>query len=384
MGDAAATARPRVLHIINDLERGGAETALCRLVTHPITRQWLDSTVVCLKGEGPLAAPMREAGIKVHVMGMHSPLNLPLALWRLYRTIGAAAPDVVQTWLYHSDLLGGVLSRLRRVPVVWGVRTTTLGAGNAYTTRIVRWLCARLSGHVPAAIVYAADAARQAHERAGYRAQSSHVIRNGVQTLAPDMQAAHREAMRRQLGIADDELLIGWVGRNNPDKDVPTFLKALALVLARHPRARAAMIGRGLGPDQEAAFADVLGRERASRLLLMGEQSQVQTCYPAFDVFVLSSRTEAFPNVLAEAMAAGVPCISTDVGDARWVLGDGGMVVPTADPQAMAQALHELISRPALREAQGHQGQARALAVHSMEAWANAFIDLYRNLTRQP
>lgn len=384
MGDAAAIARTRVLHIINDLERGGAETALCRLVTHPITRQWLDSTVVCLKGEGPLAAPMREAGIEVHVMDMHSPLNLPLALWRLYRTIGAAAPDVVQTWLYHSDLLGGLLSRLRRVPVVWGVRTTNLGAGNARTTRIVRWLCARLSGRVPAAIVYAADAARQSHERVGYRAQSSHVIRNGVQILEPDMRATHRVATRRQLGISDDELLIGWVGRNNPDKDVPTFLEALALVLVRHPKVRAAMIGRGLNPDQEAAFAGVLGHHCASRLLLMGEQSQVHSCYPAFDVFVLSSRTEAFPNVLAEAMAAGVPCVSTDVGDARWVLGDGGLIVPTANPQAMALALHELISRPALREAQGRQGQERAVAVHSMEAWVNAFVALYRKLKRHP
>lgn len=379
MGDAVTVPRLRVLHIINDLDRGGAELALCRLVMHPITCQWLESTVVCLKGEGPLVATMREAGIAVRVVGMNSLMNLPLALWHLNRTISVVKPDIVQTWLYHSDLLGGVLSRMRRVPVVWGVRTTNLGAGNAYATRIVRWLCARLSGRVPVAIVYAADAAREAHERAGYRALSAYVIRNGVQTFATDTQAAQREAMRRRLGIADNELVIGWVGRNNPDKDVPTFLKALSLVLARHPQVRVVMIGRGLGPEQEAAFANVLGRQGATRLILMGEQEKVQACYPAFDVFVLSSRTEAFPNVLAEAMAAGVPSISTDVGDARWVLGAGGLIVPAANSQAMAEALHEMISQPALREAQARQARERALTTHSMNVWATAFVETYRN-----
>lgn len=380
MGDATPFTRPRVLHVINDLERGGAEMALSRLVTHSITLQWMDPAVVCLKEGGALIETMREAGIEVHVIGLRSLMNLPLALWRLYRVIGAVKPDLVQTWLYHSDLLGGLLSRLRGVPVVWGVRTTFLGAGNARTTRVVRWICARLSGKLPVAIIYAADAARRSHERVGYRSASGYVIRNGVQILPRDKQAAHRKATRDRLHIADGELLIGWVGRNNPDKDVLTFLQAIAKVLARYPQVRVAVIGRGFGPEQEAEFAGVLGQQLVSRMILRGEQPQVETFYPAFDVFVLSSRTEAFPNVLAEAMAAGVPCISTEVGDARWVLGDGGVIVPVADPETMAQAIHELLSQPELRKLKAIQARERADSTHSMEFWAKNFVNFYRNI----
>lgn len=380
MANTAAAIRPRVLHVINDLDRGGAEMALCRLVIHPISQERLASTVICLKDEGPLATTLRDAGVEVHALGLRSLWNLPQAMWRLYRTMGRVAPDVVQTWLYYGDLLGGLVGCMRRVPVVWGVRTTSLGEGNAFTTRIVRWLCARLSSHVPAAIVYAADAARKAHECEGYRTRQTHVIRNGVQTQTQEALEAHRHTLRHQLGIESKELVIGWVGRYNPDKDVPTFLAALALLLRQQPKARAIMIGRGLGPEQSANVVQILGMQGASQMILMGERPQVQECYPAFDVFVLSSRTEAFPNVLAEAMSAGVPCVTTDVGDARWVLGDGGLVVPPCNPKAMAEAIQTMLSRPDQRSEYARLSRQRALSSHSMEAWAHAFADLYFSL----
>ena len=378
-GDGKAV-RPRVLHLINDLDRGGAEMALCRLVTHPRMRERVEPTVVCLGPEGALAERLRAAGVAVHVIGLRGLLDLPGALWRLHRLIGGVRPDIVQTWLYLSDLLGSLLCRARGIPVVWGVRTTALGAGNSPMTRVVRWLCARLSGVLPAAIVFAAEAARQAHARVGYRMAASHVVRNGVETPSDTWLADSRRAMRGELGLTDEQVVIGWVGRNNPDKDVPTFLEALARVLPRHPEARVVMVGRGLGADRTAHFARAVGAEGMARLLLVGERTDVEACYPAFDLFVLSSRTEAFPNVLAEAMAAGVACVSTDVGDARWVLGDGGLMVPRGDPAAMAEALDALLSRPGQRAAMGGRARERALASHGMDRWANAFLGLYRKV----
>lgn len=383
MPHTSGTARLRVLHIINDLERGGAEMALVRLVLHARSREHLDCTVICLGPEGVLAARLREGGIEVHALGLQKLHDLMRVLPRLWRLLDHCRPDVVQTWLYHSDLLGGLLARCRGIPLVWGVRTTSLGAGNARATRAVRWVCARLSGRLPSAIVFAADAARRAHERIGYRTTSAHVLRNGVQTRPADWLAKRRQILRTQLGLTDEHIVVGWVGRNNPDKDVPTFLQAMARILSRHSGVHVVMVGRGLGPEAHAAFASVLGQTSAARLHLMGEQDPVDACYPAFDLFVLSSRTEAFPNVLAEAMAAGMPCVSTEVGDARWVLGDGGHMVPPGNPEALASAVEALLSQPTQRESLGRLARARATGALSMEAWIDGYVKLYRGLVGQ-
>ncbi len=382
MSEHAAATKIRVIHVITDLDSGGAELAMTRLATNSQAQAELSMMVVCLGRRGPLADRLVSAGVPVESLNIASWIHLPRAAWRFWRLLGRVRPSLVQCWLYHSDLFGGVLARLRGIPVVWGVRTTSLGIGNARSTPMIRWLCARLSGLVPSAIVFVAQAAQRSHEAIGYRPRMARVIPNGLSPRSEEWLHAQRAAFRRAHAIGDDETVIGWVGRYNPDKDVPNFLRAMARVQSARARTRVAMVGRGLDAQASAMLpllATLSATERA-RLLLLGERRDVDVCYAGFDLFVLSSRTEAFPNVLAEAMSAGLACVSTDVGDTAELLGDTGLRVQPQNSDALACAVIRLLDDPASRQVLGEAARLRILQLYSMQNCVQRYVETYRQV----
>jgi len=334
-----------VVHIISGLGQGGAETVLHRLVTAP--GQQAVHTVISLGDEGVFGPRLREAGVTVHALGMKdSPLAAPAALWRLYRLLRELEPDVVQTWMYHADLLGGVVARLAGVrALAWGIRNSGADLRHgSRSARAVAWLCARLSRWVPGVIIACADEAARRHREWGYDGDRLLVIPNGYDMAVwhPDAQA--RRQLRSEWGVPDDAPLIGSVARWNPLKDHDNLLRAFSLALQRQPGLRCVLAG----PDMDAgnaALAALLRQHGVSeQVLLLGRREDVPRILAALDVYVLSSRAEGFPNVVAEAMATGLPCVVTDVGDAARIVGDGGWVVPSRHPQALSAALSEAVA----------------------------------------
>lgn len=246
--------------------------------------------------------------------------------------------------MVHADLIGGLAARLAGIrSVIWGVRTTHF-SGTSRGTRQMRWVCARLSGLVPAAIACAAEASRRSHEAIGYDASRMVVIPNGfdIDRFKPD--AALRRRARAGLGVRDTDIVIGHVGRWNDAKDHPNFVAAAARLQAAWPadsagRLHFAMVGRGVDV-QNAALGQALAASGCrEQFLLLGERDDVPALLQAFDLFCLSSRTEGFPNAVGEAMACGVPCVVTNVGDAAMMVGDTGWIVPKEDPVALSGAL---------------------------------------------
>jgi glycosyltransferase involved in cell wall biosynthesis len=374
-----------IVHVIVGLDRGGAEMMLRRLIEANLSLSSKNKHCVIsltdLGFHGPL---LQERGVAVYAMGLISSMGLLAVGLRLTLLLRKLNPDVVQTWMSHSDLIGGVAARLAGVrSIVWGVRTTDYSV-ESRSTRAVRWLCARLSGVIPSKIVSAAQASLESSKQAGYSAEKLMVIHNGFDVAALQSYRGKGEVIREQIATQSEILVIGCLGRYNPAKDHVNFVRAAGLVAAKFPTCHFLMVGSGLTRSNAELMLHINATGFAERFVLLGERPDPAACLDAMDIFVLSSCTEAFPNVLGEAMAMGVPCVSTDVGDAAVLLGETGELVPPLNSTALAGAVERLLVKPlAERKALGKRGRERLEKFFSIETAARRFDDLYSTLAKK-
>lgn len=373
-----------ILHIITDLTTGGAELMLERLVRHQGRDGRYQHRVISLRSLGQVGPRLQAAGIPVEAMGMTGPLGLVRGFVRLVRRIRETGPDIVQTWMYHADLIGGLAARLAgRRHILWGVRIMDISPALGVSRSLIwsRRLCARLSGRVPERIVYVAEAARKVHEPLGYAAEKSVVIPNGYSVPAPGDVAAWRSRRREELGLAGGEVLIGCAGRFSPQKGYRGFVDAASETSRRFPEARYLLLGRDVTWENEELAGWIREAGLADRFHLLGERAEVLEWLSALDVFALFSLAEGFPNVAAEAMSVGVPCILTDVGDSSLLLGDSGILIKSQDLKGLTSGLERLIrAGESERRRLGEAGRRRVEAVFSLSAVAERYASLYDEL----
>jgi glycosyltransferase involved in cell wall biosynthesis len=332
----------KLLNVITGLSDGGAEAVLYRLISHDPDDI---HHVISLTGDGKYGPLLRQAGVGVTTLDMPRGKVTWRGLRRLWKVLRTQRPDVVQTWMYHADLLGGVVGRLARVPVVWGLRNTTLERGvSARSTIAVARLCGLLSRVLPQRIIACADAAVGVHAKMGYDAHRMVVIPNGydLTRFAPD--AVTRQCLRLAWSVPNDVPIIGMVARFDPQKDHTNLIAALERVREGGWCFQAVLVGSGVAPENRNLAERIAAAGLEGRVKLLGPTQDVPAVMNALDVHVLSSAYgEAFPNVLAEAMACGTPCVTTDVGDAARIVGDTGWVVPPRNPRALADAIQQAL-----------------------------------------
>jgi glycosyltransferase involved in cell wall biosynthesis len=375
----------KILHIIAGLDVGGAELMLQRLIEadHAGGREVL---VVSLTSLGPIGERLRAQRVCVHALGLSSFAQLPMALIRLIRLIKSHQPSVVQTWMYHADFLGGLAARLAGCrAIIWGVRTTDVSKGGSRATACVRWVCARLSAWLPHTIVCAAEASRRAHAALGYRASRMVVIPNGFDLGRWQVSKSDRDHLRAHCAWSAGTLVVGCLARFNAVKDIQNFVDASARVAKQRPDVRFLMVGAGMDSGNRILGAWLEATGCPERFVLLGLRADVPACLSAMDVFALSSRTEGFPNVVGEAMAMGLPCVVTDVGDAALLLGDCGVVVPPEDASALADGMLKLLAlEPEQRLAMGREASARIALEFSMARCVERFDAVYKNVVMSP
>ncbi len=367
---------PVIVHLITDLELGGAETALVKLLAAHRHAPYTP-VVVSMTGRGALGDAIEAEGVSLHSLDMRrSRIDLS-GLFRLIGLLRRYRPEILQSWMYHADLLGLIAGRLMRVPrILWNVRCSNMDM-SAYprmSRRVVR-LLARLSRQ-PEAIVVNSRAGQAWHQRLGYRPRRWVYIPNGFDTarFRPDPEA--RAAVRSELGIPPEAPLIGMLARIDPSKDHGGFLAAAARLSAQRPEAHFLLAGTGVSADNPIlAGAAALG----ARMHLLGERRDAPRLIAALDIATLSSAFgEGFPNFVGEAMACAVPCVVTDVGDSRRIVGDCGLVVPPSDVEALVQAWARLIAvGPEARAELGAAARARIQNEFTTEAVAKKYQALY-------
>jgi glycosyltransferase involved in cell wall biosynthesis len=373
----------RVTHVITGLATGGAEMMLYKLVS-ALDRAVFASDVVSLLPAGPIGEKIAALGVPVRSLGMQSGMPDPLAVARLAGWLRRRRPNVVQTWMYHADLVGGLAARLAGgVPVAWNIQQSNVDPRLVKrSTRATIAVCARLSRWLPTRIVCCAEVSRQVHVAQGYAADRMVLIPNAcdLDRFRPDPAA--RAAVQEELGLSADAPLVGLVARFDPQKDHRTFVAAAARLRERLPAVQFLLCGDGIGWDNAALAGWLRAVGIAEACHLLGPRDDVPRIMAALDVAVLSSAYgEGFPNVLGEAMGCAVPCVATDVGDSARIVAATGRVVPPRDSAALAGALHEVLALdPAARQALGQAARQRVVEHFALPACVAQYAALYAKL----
>jgi glycosyltransferase involved in cell wall biosynthesis len=348
----------KIVHIISGLGVGGAETLLYRLIraSQGIATQ---HTVISLSSLDVMGDKIRALDSEVRILGMRRGIPQPFLINRMIRWLLDIEPDIVQTWMYHADLFGGTAAyaarkilawrggKESRFALLWSIHQAEFPSlKDTPTLGIVANCCALASSKIPDLIVCCAEAAKRSHIRGGYCGDRMEVIHNGFDADLFKPREGARYELRKMLGVEVDIPVVGIVGRYHVAKDYRNFVTAIGRVHRRLPNCHYVMVGKDMDRDnlELRSLLDDAGVSTACHLL--GPRDEVHLLIPGFDVFCLSSRSEGLPTVVGEAMACGVPCVVTDVGDTASLVGGAGQVVPREDPEALATGLLSLLLLP--------------------------------------
>jgi glycosyltransferase involved in cell wall biosynthesis len=336
----------RVLFVTTGLGTGGAERMLVKLLWALASRD-CDCSVISLLDSGTQGSSIQELGVPVHELRVNRFTGLLAAIWRLQRISRRFKPDVIQGWMYHGNLAAcyAWLGIPRRSRLFWGVRQTFTGMKyEKPMTRLVVRACVALS-RFPTHIIFNSQKSREQHEAIGFSPARGLVIPNGfdLRLFRPNLKA--RTKTRESLAIPPEAPVVGMVARDHPMKDHTTFLNAAARVRQQLPSTVFVLAGPGVDRSNTRMRATIKQLALDNSVRLIGERGEIESLYPAFDVLALSSAWgEAFPNVIGEAMACGVPCVATDVGDTREIIGSIGCVVSPSNPGELAAKLLTVLS----------------------------------------
>ena len=333
--------------VINTLERGGAERMLVNILS---TRVFADDnvTIIVLKPVGKFTNNLKALGHTVIHLNVRTPLDGMLTLIRLPRLIRNEQPDIIHSWLYHSDFVVTLSALIGFRPIVWSIRQTDLSLlHNRLSTLALVKFCAWFSRWLPHSILTNAHASRISHAKFGYFIEKIKVIPNGidVKIFSPDAKAG--ATLRDELGINPNQPTIGMVARfHSQQKNHEAFFIAARHIADVVPDLNFILCGKGIDGSNSHLLRIIKDNVDISRVHLLGQRSDVCSVMNAMDLLMLPSTGEGWPNVLGEAMACGVPCVATEVGDVANIIGNTGFVVPAGNPSLLAKSAIKFFQMP--------------------------------------
>ncbi|MDE2420947.1 MAG: glycosyltransferase [Gammaproteobacteria bacterium] len=363
----------KILHVItNYAGAGGAEKMLSRLVE---STPQCEHAIIALMGFSELYSHTLEQTIQHEELNWNL-INTLSVVWKLKKLIDEIKPDVIQGWMYHGNVFASVASRLSvsEPPVVWGMRhSLDAPKEESVSTKVALHVSKWLSGH-PAIVVYCAQSALKKHIQFGFVSRKDVVIPNGV-------------LLNHSLGVRSfdrSQVVVGFAGRYHTAKGFQYLFEAISQVQQQNRDVCFRLAGNGVELDNPA-IAALMSQHHIdpTRIELLGQVSDMPTFYHSIDLLMLTSITEGFPNVLVEAMAAGVPCVTTDVGDARPIVDQTGFVVPARDAGAISREILSYIGlTPAQKEDLSSLALERIKSHYQLHAVANMYIDIWEQAGR--
>jgi glycosyltransferase involved in cell wall biosynthesis len=330
----------KIVHVITTLLDGGAEGVLYRLCKQDKSNKHV---VISLRGKGKYGPLLLRSGIKVHCLNMKPKFFSLYSCIKLIRLFKIYKPDVVQTWLYHADFIGGLFARISGVKnIVWGIRHSNFefSKSKKFIILLVKIL-AKLSYWVPKLIILCAKKSIKVHESIGYDKNKMRLIRNGYDTTVfKPFDNKKSINFRKKFQIKAKTPILGSVGRFHPQKDHDNLFKALAILNKKKIDYFCLLVGFEMDSCNEDLVHKIKKMKLENKVKLLGSQNDIPQVMRELDLHILpSAYGESFPNVVAESMACGTPCVVTDVGDAAFIVGNTGWVVPPKNSEALANKI---------------------------------------------
>jgi glycosyltransferase involved in cell wall biosynthesis len=368
----------RVLHLITSFGLGGAETTLAQLVGR-MDRNRFANSVVVMRHLPALRQQVPQ--VPLHCLEMRPSIPDPVAAARLLRIVRSERPQVLQTWMYHADLLGLAVGRLAGVPkTVWNIRRSFVNMQeHKLLSGLVLRILVKLSG-VPDAVLTNSLSGRRTHEALGYAPRRWVCIPNCIDCDRFRPALDERTRLRSELGLPPDTPLVALVARHVPIKGHDVFIAAAGKLAAIHPSVHFVLAGQDINDSNISLMRSLNSSGVPERFHLLGEREDIERVWAAVDIACSSSYGEGFPNVVAEAMACGVPCVVTDAGDSALVVGSYGRVVPVGDPAALYRSCEQLLSSHVERQKLGHGARRWIEQRFSVASMVARYEQLYEEL----
>jgi glycosyltransferase involved in cell wall biosynthesis len=330
----------KIIHIITGLNDGGSENFLFKLCKYDKKNKHI---VISLTGAGKYKLLLKKIGIKVFCLNAN--FFSIHKFFYLMKLISLLKPNIVQTWLVHADFIGGIAARLAGVKsIIWNIRYSKLKASEVKlsTIMILRALSI-ISSFIPQYIIINSKKAKKIYEIYGYDKKKLKYIPNGFNFSDLKPNEDQKKKFKKKNRIKKKTPLIGNVARYDPTKDHTTLLNALSIIQSKKIRFFCILVGTNIFNNKNLTYL-IKNLKLKNNVKLMKPQNNISEVMNGIDIHVLSSITESFPNVLAESMACGTPCITTDVGDARSIVGKDGWVIDSKDPNKLANAIEKALS----------------------------------------
>ena len=380
---ATNDARKTIMFVSTGLGIGGAEMMLFKLLAG-IDRNRFDAIVVSLSDVGKIGERIEKLGFRVVALEIPPGSFSVRGLMALRTLIIREQPDIIQGWMYHGNLAAQLVSLLllRCPPVLWSIRGTHANlSGKRLNTALTIWVGAGLSGRARVIINNSRISAAEHAKRLGYATKNVVVIPNGFDTDAYRPDETVRRRMRESLNLSEDTLAVGIVGRVDPIKDHPTFLRAARLVLDRFPNARFLLVGHGARASNDDLMKQIRECRLEGAVSLLGQRDDLPELTTALDLAVLSSLSEGFPNVLGEAMSCGVCVTSTIAGDSASIIGNTGALAPPRRPDLLSNAMSRILAmEPDQRRNLGLLARARIVENFSLPAIVRKYEEVFQGV----
>ena len=375
-----------ILFLINSLHQGGAERQLVALL-QGLDRKQFHAIVVTYYQGGAWEETVRQMpGVDLHCLCLRNRFDLAGMFSALSRIIRRTRPDILYGLLGDACTLALIHGRVfGRRKVIWGLRATNMDFRRySLSSGWVYRLNAYLSKQVDR-IIANSWAGSEYHACQGYARDRIVVIPNGIDTGYFRPQPEEGAVLRRDWGFGMETPVIGRIGRLDPMKDYPTFLKAAAKLIHKRPEVRFAIVGGG--SDQMRHDLQTMARTQGlgESVLWLGPREDLPAIYSAC-AFTSSSSSfgEGFPNVVAESLACEVPCVATDVGDSAGVVGPGGIIVPAKNPAAMVEVWDQILSlSQEERQQMGQEGRKHVLENFSVQQMVHATEKVFLDVVEQ-
>ena len=370
------------LHIITSLNIGGAESMLHRLIK--FKPELIDSTiVVSLTDDGKIGLMLKDIGVTVISLEMHNWFSILSVIFKLKKIIQKEKPKIIHTWMYHANLLGGIAALMaNNKNIIWSIRRSNLKYSESISTFFVMKIGALLSNIIPRKIVSVAESGVKNHEKYGYKKNKMIVIPNGFDLIKLKRDLLQRKIIRRKLDIFDDQLIIGSVGRFHDSKDYESLVASAPAVIRKFKNIKYMLIGRDIDSKNFTLMNWIAKTGYSSHFLLLGEINDVAKYMSAMDIFCLSSITEGFPNVVGEAMSMALPCVVTDVGDIKKLVGDTAIIVEPSNKQMLSQGLCEMLSHNTVKRNKiGLKGRQKVEEEFPLSLICKKYYDLYASMS---
>ena len=370
----------KVLHIISGLSTGGAERSLFNLLKET-SKNRSRAEVVSLSTDGIFGRRLREIGIQVDILNLQPGIDFIKPLQQLHRIAKRFNPDIIQGWMYHGNFAASILSFsiVKKIPVCWNIRHSLYNIN--HEKNATKWVIRgnRMLSCQPNAIIYNSNISRKQHEAFGFCSTSGHVISNGfdIDTLKPSVSKRHD--VREMLDIPQSAFVVGHVARYHPMKNHSAFLKAASKIAHKNKQFHIILCGNGV-ERRNASLYGCIPREVQEQFHLLGDRQDVHDIMRAMDLLCLSSQWgEGFPNVIGEAMALGVPCVATDIGECSQIIGNYGLIVHINDENELENAINHIIIMPNNeRYFLGMNARTRIIENYSIDAMIDKYRVLYQ------